>query len=88
MSVFSTGPGQGVLGKFVDDMWTKSWFTKEPIGTFLFAICFPIINSSSVNTSLSYVNTTVTYIYMQLYTLFYFKLYLKILYFVNSSFKR
>lgn len=46
---FSIGPCQGMFGKSVDDMWTKSWFTKEPIGTFLFAIYFSIINLSSVS---------------------------------------
>jgi len=71
-----------MLSKSVDDMWTKSWFTKESIGKFLFATYFSVINSSSVNTFhpiiFIYPNTLYnTYMYIYNYILFYFKLYLK-----------
>lgn len=80
-----------MLGKSVDDMWTTSWFTKEPIGTFLFAIRFLFINSNSINVSLSYglsyANNTVSHIYIQL-CYFISNYILKYLHFVNSFFKR
>ena len=60
---FSIGPCQGVLGKFVNDMWTKSWFTKESIGTFLFAD-ISIINSNSVSYPIIYPNIIHMYMYI------------------------
>lgn len=87
---FLIGSGQRMLSKSVDDMWTKSWFTKESIGMFLFiiyAIRFLIINSSSTNISLShslsYAINIVMYIYI-IVCYFISNYILKYLYFVNS----
>lgn len=78
-----------MLGKSIDDMWTKSWFTKEPIGTFLFAIYFLIINLSSVNVSypMRIIQLYNTFTFICNYLLFYFY-FLKYLYFVHFFLKK